>query len=118
MKKIFILMICFFITFSYSFSKSPNPLSGAQNAIDKGKTLYNVKCSKCHGPKARGINNGHTKTPDLRKYRRGYTNFIDILVNGYARMPAWGGMGKLNNTQINQLAAYLESLATKNANWN
>ena len=54
MKKIFILIIYIFVTFSYCFAKSPNPLSGAQDAIDKGKSLYNIKCSKCHGPKARG----------------------------------------------------------------
>ena len=42
----------------------------------------------------------------------------DIIVNGYLRMPAWGGMGKLNKEQINQLAAYLESIALKKTNWN
>ena len=117
MKKIFILLIYLFITFSNSFANSPNPLSGNQNAINIGKKLYNIKCSKCHGPRARGINNGHTKTPDLSKYRRGYFAFIDVIVNGYARMPAWGGMGELNNIEINQLASYLESLNTNNKKW-
>ena len=117
MKIIFVTTICFFLCLSYSFANSANPLSGNQNAINMGKKLYNIKCSKCHGPKARGINNGHTKTPDLSKYKRGYISFIDVLVNGYARMPAWGGMGELNNVQMDQLASYIESLSNNNLKW-
>ena len=117
MQKVFIFIICFFLSSSYSFANPVNPLSGDQNSIDIGKKLYNIKCSKCHGPKAKGISNGHTKTPGLVNYRRGYTAFIEVLVNGYARMPAWGGMGELNNIQINQLASYLESLNSNNLYW-
>lgn len=118
MNKILILIFCFYISISFSFADSLNPLSGNLEAINSGKKLYNIKCSKCHGPKAKGINNGHTKTPDLSKYRRGYIAFIDVLVNGYSRMPAWGGMGKLDSNQIDQLASYIESLNSNNLKWN
>ena len=117
-KFISILIIYLFINVSVSNANSPNPLSSNQEAIDIGKKLYKVKCAKCHGIKATGVNSGHLQTPNLKKYRKGYSAFTDIIVNGYLRMPAWGGMGKLNTEQINQLAAYLESIALKKTNWN
>ena len=117
-KFISILIIYLFINVSVSNANSPNPLSSNQEAIDIGKKLYKVKCAKCHGIKATGVNSGHLQTPNLKKYRKGYSAFTDIIVNGYLRMPAWGGMGKLNVQQINQLASYLESIALKKTNWN
>ena len=117
-KFISILIIYLFFIVPVSNANSPNPLSDNQEAIQIGKKLYKVKCAKCHGIKATGINSGHLQTPNLRKYRKGYSAFTDIIVNGYLRMPAWGGMGKLNKEQINQLASYLESIALKKSNWN
>lgn len=117
-KFIYIVIIYLFIIAPVSNANSPNPLSDNQEAIQIGKKLYKVKCAKCHGIKATGINSGHLQTPNLRKYRKGYSAFTDIIVNGYLRMPAWGGMGKLNVQQINQLASYLESIALKKSNWN
>ena len=117
-KIISILILHLFIITPVCYANSSNPLSSNQDAMETGKKLYKVKCAKCHGIKATGINSGHLKTPNLRKFRRGYTAFTDIIVNGYLRMPAWGGMGKLNTKQINQLAAYLESIALKKTNWN
>ena len=117
-KFISIVIIYLFIIVPVSNANSPNPLSANQEAIEIGKKLYKVKCAKCHGIKATGINSGHLQTPNLRKYRKGYSAFTDIIVNGYLRMPAWGGMGKLNVRQINQLASYLESIALKKTNWN
>ncbi|MDG2267680.1 MAG: cytochrome c [Alphaproteobacteria bacterium] len=117
-KFIYIVIIYLFIIAPVSNANSPNPLSANQEAIEIGKKLYKVKCAKCHGIKATGINSGHLQTPNLRKYRKGYSAFTDIIVNGYLRMPAWGGMGKINVQQINQLASYLESIAFKKSNWN
>ena len=117
MNKILILIFCFYISISFSFADSLNPLSGNLEAINSGKKLYNIKCSKCHGPKAKGINNGHTKTPDLSRYRRGYIAFIDVLVNGYSRMPAWGGMSELTRTQLDQLASYLKHISLEKPSW-
>jgi len=117
-KFIYIVIIYLFIIAPVSNANSPNPLSANQEAIQIGKKLYKVKCAKCHGIKATGINSGHLQTPNLRKYRKGYSAFTDIIVNGYLRMPAWGGMGKINVQQINQLASYLESIALKKSNWN
>ena len=117
-KFIYIVIIYLFIIAPVSNANSPNPLSDNQEAIQIGKKLYKVKCAKCHGIKATGINSGHLQTPNLRKYRKGYSAFTDIIVNGYLRTPAWGGMVKINVQQINQLASYLESIAFKKSNWN
>ncbi len=43
--------------------------------------------------------------------------FLYVLKNGYGRMPAWGGGSKLNKTQLDQLASYLESISSKESNW-
>ncbi len=96
---------------------SSNPLSGNEEAIALGKTIYRGKCSLCHGLRANGKGRGLPKTADLRKFKRGYNAYVATLVNGYKRMPAWGGMGELEYEQINQLGAYLESLAIEGANW-
>tara|TARA_Y100001980_G_C14340352_1_gene154762 strand:- start:104 stop:457 length:354 start_codon:yes stop_codon:yes gene_type:complete len=109
----------FFFLYSDTFiqAKSTNPLSGNKDAIEIGKSLYKSKCASCHGPLAQGLNNGRAVTPGLVEYKKGYTQFISILENGYYRMPAWGGKEKLKVLQINQLIAYLESISTKMANW-
>lgn len=117
MRIILIILILSFSNIALTYAKNLNPLSNDLNSIDAGKKLYAIKCSKCHGPKAKGITNGHTKTPSLIKYKRGYTVFIDIIKNGYIRMPAWGGMGKLNDRQLNEIAAFIESIANNNVNW-
>ena len=117
MKIILIIILLSFSSISLTYAKSLNPLSNNQESINSGKKLYAIKCSKCHGPKAKGITNGHTKTPSLKKYKRGYTVFIDIIKNGYIRMPAWGGMGKLNDKQLNEIAAFIERIANNSSNW-
>ena len=96
---------------------SSNPLSGDEEAISLGKTIYRGKCSYCHGLRANGKGWGLPNSADLRKYKRGYTAYVATVVNGYKRMPAWGGMGELEYEQINQVGAYLESLAIEGANW-
>tara|TARA_Y100000588_G_C14009738_1_gene819414 strand:- start:228 stop:617 length:390 start_codon:yes stop_codon:yes gene_type:complete len=96
---------------------SSNPLSGDEEAISLGKTIYRGKCAYCHGLRANGKGRGLPKSADLRKYKRGYTAYVATVVNGYKRMPAWGGMGELEYEQINQVGAYLESLAIEGANW-
>ena len=70
MKIISIIILLSFSSISLTYAKSLNPLSNNQESINSGKKLYTIKCSKCHGPKAKGITNGHTKTPSLKKYKR------------------------------------------------
>ena len=96
---------------------STNPLSKDTNAINSGAVLYKKICSNCHGNNAQGKDNGFFLSPNLKIFKKGYDNFLNILVNGYGRMPAWGGSNKLNKIQLNQLAAYLEKISSHNTNW-
>ncbi|MGI9334837.1 MAG: c-type cytochrome [Gammaproteobacteria bacterium] len=97
--------------------KSPNPLSQDEAAIAEGKTLYRARCALCHGVRANGRGRGLPNSADLRKFKRGYSSFVDTVKNGRKTMPPWGGMGALTESEINQIGAYLETLAVRGANW-
>ena len=56
-------------------------------------------------------------SPNLKIFKKGYPSFLNILVNGYGRMPAWGGKSKLNKEELNQLTSYLEKISSEEANW-
>ena len=97
--------------------KSSNPLAGNETAISEGKTLYRARCGLCHGMRANGRGRGLPNSADLRKFKRGYSKFVEAVKNGWKTMPAWGGMGALTDEQINQIGAYLETLAISGAKW-
>ena len=91
----------------------PNNLS-----IKKGEKIYRERCASCHGKNAEGKNNGFFLSPNLTVYSKGYEKFLDILTNGYGRMPAWGGRSVLKKNQIEELSLYLKYIATDKTNWN
>ena len=97
---------------------SPNPLSGNPDAVAEGKTIYRANCAYCHGARANGRGRGLPNSADLRKYKRGYTQFVRTVKEGYRTMPPWGAMGELTDEQIDRIGAYLETLAGRRANWN
>lgn len=97
--------------------RSPNPLSGDKDAEAAGQTTYRANCAYCHGMKADGRGRGLPNSADLRKFKRGYTAFVKTVKEGYKTMPEWGGMGEISDEQIDQIGAYLETLAKRNANW-
>ena len=118
MKFFCIFTFFYYFTLLSANAESLNPLSGNQIAIENGKTLFIQRCAKCHGLMANGLDNGFSNTPGLKKFNKGYIVFKDILKNGYIRMPAWGGMGELDNDQMHEMAAYLESIAEEGAKYN
>jgi mono/diheme cytochrome c family protein len=97
---------------------SGNPLNGQPDAIQAGRKLYSMWCIQCHGPKADGVSRFGQYAADLRAYWRGYREFVTIVKNGRTerQMPPWKEV--LNDDQIAQVAAYLETLAIEGANWN
>jgi len=117
-----LLISIFFLTSFNVFAvgtekKSPNPLSGNEEAISEGKTAYRANCAYCHGLRANGKGRGLPKSADLRKFKRGYTAFFSTVVNGWKRMPAWGSQGPLEYEEINKIGAYLETIGIKGSNW-
>lgn len=96
---------------------SSNPLNGQPEAIEAGRKLYFTWCTQCHGKDADGVSRFGKYAADLRVYWRGYREFITIVKNGRTdkQMPPWKEV--LNDTQIAQVGAYLETLAQDGANW-
>jgi mono/diheme cytochrome c family protein len=98
--------------------QSSNPLSGDPQAIAEGRQTFLKLCAQCHGETGDGISPRWGKMgADLRKFWRGYNEFVMIVVEGRPkkRMPPWGEV--LDAEQIAQVGAYLETLALPGANW-
>lgn len=97
-----------------------NPLSGDQKAINSGKSWYRGVCALCHGGKADGAGE-RGNGADLRKFEKGYKLYVETVKNGRKvpgrsqEMPAWNGV--LDDKTINEIGAYLETLAMEGANW-
>jgi len=96
---------------------SSNPLSGQEEAIQSGRKLYFTWCIQCHGKDADGVSRFGKYAADLRAFWRGYREFVTIVKNGRTdkQMPPWKEV--LNDDQIAQVGAFLETLAQDGANW-
>lgn len=74
---------------------------------------YKAKCALCHGPDGKGTPTGQKMgtrdfaSPDVK----GETDaqLTDVITKGKGKMPAYGG--KLKDTEIKDLVAYVRSLA-------
>ena len=117
LKLILIIITVFYIIIFPIKLYSTNPLSKENDSINTGEELYKNICSNCHGNKAEGKDNGFFLSPNLKVFTKGYDEFLNILKYGYGRMPAWGGNVQLSKEQINQLASYLASISSEEANW-
>jgi mono/diheme cytochrome c family protein len=97
--------------------ESSNPMSGKPEAIEAGKKLYYKWCTACHGPKADGVSRFGSYAADLRQFWRGYKEFVVIVKNGRPekQMPPWKEV--LDETQIAQIGAFLETLTVEGAVW-
>lgn len=94
-----------------------NPLAGDQAAIEEGARLYFKWCVACHGKHADGVSRFGDYAADLRKFWRGYPEFVRIVLVGITdrQMPPWGGV--LDEDEIAQIGAYLETLQLEGAQW-
>lgn len=108
-------------------------LPGAMNAVERGKGVYKkYGCSGCHGAEAQGgVPNPNAKTaqqvPGLKYVSEGYTKdeLKKRILDGQREiplmdpkrpsaplyMPAW--RGKIADGEVNDLVAYLMTLAPK-----
>jgi mono/diheme cytochrome c family protein len=96
---------------------SSNPLSDDEQAIQEGKTLYRAVCVVCHGMRANGRGRGIAGSSNLQKFKRGYSLYVQIVKKGKKKMPPYGGGRVLNDEEIDQIGAYLETLAVRGAVW-
>ena len=96
---------------------SSNPLSGDEHAIQEGKTLYRAICVICHGMRANGRGRGIAGASNLQKFKRGYSLYVQITKKGKKKMPPYGGGRVLSDAEIDQIGAYLETLAVRGAVW-
>ena len=94
-----------------------NPMAGDQEAVKIGQKLYFKWCVACHGRYADGVSRFGDYGADLRKFWRGYPEFVRIVLNGRTdkQMPPWGGV--LDEDEISQIGAYLETLQLEGARW-
>lgn len=94
-----------------------NPLAGNQEAIEEGARLYFKWCVACHGKHADGVSRFGDYGADLRRFWRGYPEFVRIVLNGRTdrQMPPWGGV--LDEDEIAQIGAFLETLQLDGARW-
>ncbi|MGI9333261.1 MAG: c-type cytochrome [Gammaproteobacteria bacterium] len=99
-------------------TESSNPKHGDPEAIEQGLQTYMKFCRQCHGPKADGAAPRFGDySGDLRKFWRGYGEFVAIVLNGRPKkqMPPWVGI--LDQDDIANIGAFLETLAIEGAVW-
>lgn len=88
--------------------------SGSAVAQDAAAT-YKAKCAMCHGADGKGSPTGlkmgaHDFTSaDVQKETD--AELTDVITKGKAKMPPYGG--KLKDTEIKDLVAYIRGLAKK-----
>jgi len=91
-----------------------NPMSGDEDAIKNGKKLYRGMCARCHGRKGEGTKRMEG-IGDLREFNGGYYFYQAMTVNGAGKMPPFAGI--LSTGDVDDIGAYLETIAVESANW-
>ena len=113
---IIIILILNFTLLSFkTYSTDSN--SNKIDLIKNGEELYKKRCANCHGPDGKGKSNGFFLSPNLTIFKKGYASYLNILQNGYGRMPAYGGRSELTILQLDELVSYLKNISTNEANW-
>ena len=85
-------------------------------AADSGADLYKTKCAMCHGPDGKGetamgkrLGIKDLGSADVQKQSDG--DLTTVITKGKGKMPAYDG--KLKDTEIKDLVAYIRGLAKK-----
>ena len=97
-----------------------NPFSGDEKAIKDGKSWFLAVCAPCHGPRANGQAERGPSGADLRTFKRGFEQYVEIVKNGretgrIGKMPGWDKV--LSEELIFQIGAFLETLALEGSYW-
>ena len=83
---------------------------GASSAVaqDAGAT-FKARCSMCHGPDGRGGKMGTRDFASPEVKAESDAQLTEIITKGKGKMPSYSG--KLKDTEIQGLVAYIRSLA-------
>jgi mono/diheme cytochrome c family protein len=97
-----------------SVEPQQTPAQGTGAAGNSGAAVFQQNCASCHGPDGKGL--ASSKTPDFTNFRARSgiptQRIIDIITNGKSGTMMQGFAGRLNTAQINDVAAYVQSLAS------
>lgn len=88
----------------------------SSRALASGADTYKAKCGGCHGPDGSGATamGKKFKLRDLRSpevQKQSDADLQGIIANGKSPMPAFAK--SLDSTQVQELVAYVRSVATK-----
>jgi mono/diheme cytochrome c family protein len=89
--------------------------AGSASAVAQDAAAYKGKCAMCHGADGKGSPTGlkmgaHDFTSaDVQKETD--AELTDVITKGKGKMPPYAG--KLKNTEIKDLVAYIRGLAKK-----
>lgn len=81
--------------------------AGAAGDATAGKAVFTANCAGCHTLADAGA--AGTVGPNLDEAKPALEKIIERVTNGAAPMPAFGKDGKLDATQIADVAAYVSS---------
>jgi mono/diheme cytochrome c family protein len=99
-------------------AESPESQQGAAASsappANSGASLFRQQCASCHGADGKGI--AAQNTPDLTNFRARSgipsQTIIDVVTNGKTGTAMQGFSGRLNATEIRDVSAFVQSLAT------
>ena len=86
-------------------------IASVSTVAQDAAATYKAKCSVCHGADGKGGKMGTRDfgSPDVQKETD--AQLTDIVTKGKGKMPSYEG--KLKDTEIKDLVAYVRSLAKK-----
>jgi mono/diheme cytochrome c family protein len=94
-----------------STSSGASGASAAQGDATAGKAIFASSCKRCHALAA--ANATGTIGPDLDSLKPDFAAVKNQVVNGGGAMPAFGRQKILDAKQIDDVAAYVSSVAGK-----
>ncbi len=101
--------------------ESKSPLTPVQERIDqtsvaRGEVLYQKNCQSCHGADGQGQEVGQLKAANLKNLAKEVNNFkfFMSISQWQGDMPGW--KSPFSETEREDLANYIKSLASKNNN--
>ena len=81
----------------------------APAAAQDAAATYKSKCAMCHGPQGKGGKMGTRDFASAEVKAQSDAQLAEIITKGKGKMPPYGG--KLKDTEVKDLVAYIRSLA-------